>query len=686
MIPCRIEPRAWPDAVNRPPKTGWTWRLWGVSTLLALLGLALCGRLEAGRWVYAGLFLAAFACLGLAVARLPRDVPRSRAMCVILAVGLALRLLFVWAWPADSDLARYVVEGALQQAGGNPYRLAPADPRTAALLPIAVRPILARVNHKDLTAVYPPLAEGAFRLIAVVSPTLGAFKLAAALADFGACLALAALVARLGLPPQALALYAVNPLVLAMAAGEGHCDALTALFTALAMWSLAGRRDRIGCLCLGLAGLAKYLAFGLVPFFCRPGRNRAALFALLPLGLFVPFAGAGWHIFDSLRTVAAHMAFGAPLVGLLWPVCGSAAPLVAGLVALGVLAGLWLAVQDPWRGALLAATVILAGLPTLYPWYFLLVAPLLVVRPHAAWLWLLAGQGLIVSPTWLRGQGLGGEPELLALVWLGFLGLTVWGWRRPLLLFSPRRFGPVTGLSVVVPTLDEAGHLGRLLAGLAPARVRGEVTEVVVADGGSGDATVAVAREYGTIVVTAAPGRGGQIAAGLTRVRGEAVLILHADAVCAPDVPARVLDCLARQPGLAGGAVGMAFEEGGLGLGGVAALNAWRAALTGLSFGDQGQFFRREALRGLGGFPAMALMEDVELGFRLREAGETVCLGRGLVVSGRRWVGVGIRRNILRVLTLFTRYLGERRLGLADASGARYYRAYYGHWPHQTGE
>jgi hypothetical protein len=75
----------------------------------------------------------------------------------------------------------------------------------------------------------------------------------------------------------------------------------------------------------------------------------------------------------------------------------------------------------------------------------------------------------------------------------------------------------------------------------------------------------------------------------------------------------------------------------------------------------------------------------VELGLRLREAGETVLLGGGLTVSGRRWRKRGLKRNALDVITLFGRYLLERRLGWADTSGARYYRAYYyDRPPHQS--
>jgi hypothetical protein len=125
----------------------------------------------------------------------------------------------------------------------------------------------------------------------------------------------------------------------------------------------------------------------------------------------------------------------------------------------------------------------------------------------------------------------------------------------------------------------------------------------------------------------------------------------------------------------------MRFAGGGAGLSLVCGLNSLRARFFGISFGDQGQFFRREALAAGGGFPGMALMEDVELSLTLREAGETVLLGGGIVVSPRRWSGEGFFARTFSVLRLFTTYLAARRLGLADATGRRYFLRYYGREP-----
>ena len=71
-------------------------------------------------------------------------------------------------------------------------------------------------------------------------------------------------------------------------------------------------------------------------------------------------------------------------------------------------------------------------------------------------------------------------------------------------------------------------------------------------------------------------------------------------------------------------------------------LNELRTVFLGLSFGDQGQFFRRAAIIAEGGFPKLPLMEDVELSLRLRAAGPVLYLGAASsapTAAGRRKIG-----------------------------------------------
>src|SRR4051794_37846622 len=90
-------------------------------------------------------------------------------------------------------------------------------------------------------------------------------------------------------------------------------------------------------------------------------------------------------------------------------------------------------------------------------------------------------------------------------------------------------------LAIVVPTLDEEEALRRHLPAVLAA-----ADEVVVSDGGSRDATVAIARSLGARVVTGSAGRGRQLNRGAAATAAELLLFLHADTSLPPDAVERV--------------------------------------------------------------------------------------------------------------------------------------------------
>jgi GT2 family glycosyltransferase len=122
--------------------------------------------------------------------------------------------------------------------------------------------------------------------------------------------------------------------------------------------------------------------------------------------------------------------------------------------------------------------------------------------------------------------------------------------------------------------------------------------------------------------------------------------------------------------------VGQRFHLGAFRLNVIECLNEARAVLFGLSFGDQGQFFRRAAIMASGGFPPLPLMEDVELSLRLRAAGPTIYLGGGLICSGRRWRREKWLKRCATVIAMTTMYLLQRRKGsqVAEVLYQRYYK------------
>jgi rSAM/selenodomain-associated transferase 2 len=194
--------------------------------------------------------------------------------------------------------------------------------------------------------------------------------------------------------------------------------------------------------------------------------------------------------------------------------------------------------------------------------------------------------------------------------------------------------GGATKLSVIIPALDEAQAIGATLDALA--RVGGEV-EVVVADGGSADATAEVARGRGARVVVGARGRGAQMHAGARESRGDVLWFLHADTLA----PADAAECIAEALGDAL-AVGGNFRIRFDGERPAARFLTWlypRLRLLGLAYGDSGFFVRRAAYERAGGFKPFPIFEDLDLLRALRKQGRFAQADAFVVTSSRRFEG-----------------------------------------------
>lgn len=72
-----------------------------------------------------------------------------------------------------------------------------------------------------------------------------------------------------------------------------------------------------------------------------------------------------------------------------------------------------------------------------------------------------------------------------------------------------------------------------------------------------------------------------------------------------------------------------------------------RSRLTGIMTGDQCLFVTRQAFSAVGGFPQIALMEDIAISSKLKKLGNPCCLKAKVLTSARRWQQHGIFKTIL---------------------------------------
>lgn len=222
-------------------------------------------------------------------------------------------------------------------------------------------------------------------------------------------------------------------------------------------------------------------------------------------------------------------------------------------------------------------------------------------------------------------------------------------------------------LSIVVPALNEAGVIADTLAALEPLRARG--CEVIVVDGGSRDATAAIARERADRVLAAPRGRASQMNAGAAQARGDVLLFLHADTRLPADADREIETGMA-QTGRRWGRFDVRLSGPHPLLRMVERLMNLRSRLSGIATGDQAMFVERRLFLEVGAFPELPLMEDVELSKRLKRHGRPLCLRMPVVTSSRRWEEGGIVRTILLMWALRAAYA----LGVPAERLARRYR------------
>ncbi len=335
-----------------------------------------------------------FAGATIMVWRAPSTLSRWLLLPIIIA-ALAFRLAVAPVRAATtSDIYRYIWEGKVVREGMNPYLYAPDAPE---LTPLRdwVWPL---VQHKSVSAAYPPAAIGVFVLagLAPLNPVLS-LKLVLGLFDVLTVLLLADLLRRLGRPATWVIAYAWHPLIICEVVARGHLDSIGIFFLVLSLRLLlvssAPGRVLSGAV-LSLSILSKGYALFVLLFALlasKPHRRAFALgLATAMLLLYLPFLSAGANLFRGMEAYAQQWSGNASIFALvrlaLSPIAADPDRL-ARLVCAALLA-IWLtwllvtsrrfdSLSEVMRLSLRALVGFFLFAPTVYPWYLAWTVPFL---------------------------------------------------------------------------------------------------------------------------------------------------------------------------------------------------------------------------------------------------------------------------------------------------------------------
>ncbi|NKB38998.1 MAG: glycosyltransferase [Gammaproteobacteria bacterium] len=217
-------------------------------------------------------------------------------------------------------------------------------------------------------------------------------------------------------------------------------------------------------------------------------------------------------------------------------------------------------------------------------------------------------------------------------------------------------------VSVIIPTLNEAGSIQQCLLTLQSLREQGH--EVILVDGGSHDSTCVLAAPLVDKLMTGKKGRAHQLNYGAQQAGGHLLLFLHADTLLNEAVRTELLEIASHES--VWGRFDVQLSGDHYLYRGIEFCMNTRSRITGIATGDQAIFCNKKLFEEVGGFPEIELMEDITLSANLKKIKWPICSREKVITSSRRWDREGIVKTVLKMLLYRLRYaLGAKPEKLA---------------------
>ncbi len=585
------------------------------------------------------------------------------------ALVIIPRLFAINLNPSD-DLARYIWEGKIVIEGYSPYDHSPDDPELTQFRDEEIYP---KINHKDMPAIYPPAAIYIFALLTKFVQSMQGFRIFMLLFELPAIIMILIWLKSLGLPKERALIYALNPLVIIGIAGHGHLDSLQVFIIVFSLYLYSRNFKGWGIALMIMAGMIKFLAFLALPFLItrKTIKHIPLCIALVAVGYLPVFLLDGGFSFGNMGVFAGNFEFYSLTFAPLRILFGTSGAVWSTIVIIALsIVGLWLTKSKPEQAIAPLFLIVTLMSTTVHYWYLIPVLALAVVWPTR---YLIALSllflpyfdvfGLLVTDNIWRGELL---RQIITYVPFLILFLVEMTGRWPGFRKSSLSVG------AVIPVLNDSSSLKKLLDSIAETGI--DRKRVVVADGGSHDGSEAIGSDWGAKVVKCKrAGRGFQIGRGVDDLNTDLIVVLHADNVVQKNIFESVKKSANAYPHAVGGACRLVYMDKNIKMAILSFLSDIKMSIFGLSFGDQGQWFRRNAIK----IPELPLMEDIELAMGINGKGPAVWTPSKVYVSTRRYKKIGLWKGAIFVIRLSITYLIKRRWRDEAFDTSKLYKEYY---------
>lgn len=223
-------------------------------------------------------------------------------------------------------------------------------------------------------------------------------------------------------------------------------------------------------------------------------------------------------------------------------------------------------------------------------------------------------------------------------------------------------------MTVIIPTFNEAAHIQSTIQQLRERDAGNLIKEIIIADGGSTDDTVAIAKAANaTVAVSPAKGRSAQMNYGASFATEDILYFLHADTIPPRNFSTDI--AMSAEKGFGAGCFLLSFDYDHWFL----KANCWftRFDVDAIRFGDQSLFVTKAAFEKANGFcEKHIVLEDQHLIKRLKKITRFTIIKKPVLTSARKY----LENGIYKTQAIFFIIYGMYRLGYPQEKLVTAYR------------